>query len=83
MSFISRPQYLRLVLREILEDANVAVDSKLPIIGNPYDAHYLELAYALKRPNLIKKADLCGVREIFEGTKQSIYLSLMLKRDQY
>ena len=70
--YISTAQYLRLVLRELQESANTAADSKLPIIGNSYDTGHLELGYALKRVNLIKKADLCGVREIFEGTRNYV-----------
>ena len=70
--YITTAQYLRLVLRELQEGANTAVDSKLPIIGNSYDTSHLELGYALKRINLIKKADLCGVREIFEGTREYV-----------
>ena len=72
MAYISTEQYLRLVLREVYEGANTAVDCKLPIIGNQYDSNHLELGYAIKRVNLIKKADLCGVREIFEGTRQYV-----------
>ena len=70
--YISTAQYLRLVLRELQESANTAANSKLPIIGNSYDSSHLELGYALKRVNLIKKADLCGVREIFEGTREYV-----------
>ena len=72
MAYISTEQYLRLVLREVYEGANTAVDCKLPIIGNQYDSNHLELGYAIKRVNLIKKADLCGVREIFEGTRDYV-----------
>ena len=70
--YISTAQYLRLVLRELQESTNTAADSKLPIIGNSYDLSHLELGYALKRIKLIKKADLCGVREIFEGTRDYV-----------